>query len=128
MQNLFPCSSPPFSISLFSPSLSSLSLSLSFSLSCPYFPFLHPTLTPQQKHPLLQTLLSLPQEPLEEDRLSPAEIDQLIGEILKSFEDPEVTKDPLMSPALAPDKMLIGLPIVHLVVRGGGQWAKKRGG
>ena len=71
-----------------------------------------------QKHPLLQTLISLPQEPLEEDRLSPAAIDQLIGEILKSFEDPEVTKDPLMSPALAPDEMLIGLPIIHLVVRG----------
>ena len=32
-----------------------------------------------------------------------------------------------MSPALAPDEMLIGLPIVHLVVRGGGQCAEERG-
>ena len=58
------------------------------------------------------------QEPLKEDSLSPAEIDQLVDGVLKSFEDPEVTKDPYMSPALAPDEMLIGLPVVHLVVRG----------
>ena len=105
--SFLPFSSPPFS----------LSLSLSLSVSLSRFPFLILTLTPPQKHPLLQTLLCLPQEPLEEDRLSPAEIDQLASEILKSFEDPEVAKDPFMSPALAPNEMLKGLPPVHLVVR-----------
>lgn len=79
------------------------------------------SLPPAQKRPLLRaasTLINLRQEPLKEDSLSPAEIDQLVDGVLKSFEDPEVTKDPYMSPALAPDEMLIGLPVVHLVVRG----------
>lgn len=35
---------------------------------------------------------------------------------MKNFKDGDATKDPFMSPLLAPDEMLSGLPPVHIVV------------
>ena len=56
------------------------------------------------------------QEPHEGDKLTPAEFEDLVEEILKNFKDGDATKDPFMSPLLAPDEMLSGLPPVHIVV------------
>lgn len=56
------------------------------------------------------------QEPNEEDRLTPAEFEDLVEEVLKSYRTGDITKDPYMSPLLATDEMLSGLPPVHIVV------------
>lgn len=43
--------------------------------------------------------------------------------------DSPVSMDPYVSPLLAPDDMLLGLPPVHIVVRreGGGRWEREGG-
>ena len=56
-------------------------------------------------------------DPEDTDKLSEAELEELIGEVMKAYEGPESTKDPFMSPMLATPDMLTGLPPVHLVVR-----------
>ena len=58
-------------------------------------------------------------EPDEADKLSQDDLDALILEVLKTYQEPEVTKDPYMSPLLAPDDMLTGLPTTHIIVSGG---------
>ena len=50
------------------------------------------------------------------DKLSQDEIDALISEVMKTYHEPEVTKDPFMSPILAPDDLLVGLPTAHIIV------------
>lgn len=55
-------------------------------------------------------------EPDEQDKLSPDEIEALVLEVMKTYQDPEVTKDPYMSPLLAPADMLTGLPTAHIIV------------
>ena len=37
-------------------------------------------------------------------------------QLLKALDSSECTKHPYMSPGLAPDEMLIGLPPVHIIV------------
>lgn len=56
------------------------------------------------------------QEPDERDKLTPEEIEALICEVVKTYQDAEVTKDPFMSPLLAPDDLLTGLPTAHIIV------------
>ena len=56
------------------------------------------------------------QEPEQGDILSPSEFEELVEEMMKAFQDGDVTKDPFMSPALATDEMLSGLPPVHIIV------------
>ena len=55
-------------------------------------------------------------DPKEEDKLSPTAFEELVEEMIKGFQDSDVTKDPFMSPLLAPDEMLSGLPPIHIVV------------
>ena len=55
-------------------------------------------------------------EPDEVDKLSQDELEALISEVVKTYQDPEVTKDPFMSPLLASDDLLNGLPTVHIIV------------
>ena len=55
-------------------------------------------------------------EPIEEDKLSPTVFEELMEEMIKGFQDGDVTKDPYMSPLLAPDEMLSGLPPIHIIV------------
>lgn len=55
--------------------------------------------------------------PEEKDKLSEQEIEELAVELLKTFDAPECTNDPYMSPMLATPEMLTGLPPIHLVVR-----------
>lgn len=55
-------------------------------------------------------------EPDECDKLSSDEIEALVLEVMKTYQDPEVTKDPYMSPLLAPADLLTGLPTVHIIV------------
>ncbi len=67
----------------------------------------------------MQSLLpNLPKPcvPEEEDKLSEQEIEELVTELMKVFDSPEITKDPYMSPMLATPEMLAGLPPIHLVV------------
>ena len=40
----------------------------------------------------------------------------MVDEIMKTYEDTEITKDPFISPALSPDDLLRGLPPVNLIV------------
>ena len=56
------------------------------------------------------------QIPSKEEMLSDEEIERLTREILDTFNDPETTKDPFMSPGLAPDEFLKGLPPIHIIV------------
>ena len=35
---------------------------------------------------------------------------------MKSYDDGDATKDPFMSPMLAPDELLSGLPPIHIIV------------
>lgn len=56
------------------------------------------------------------QEPKEHDKLSPSEFEEAMEEVMKSYQDGDATKDPYMSPLLAPDELLSGLPPVHIVV------------
>ena len=55
-------------------------------------------------------------EPEEQDKLSQDDLEVLILEVLKTYQEPEMTKDPYMSPLLAPDDMLTGLPTTHIIV------------
>ena len=70
------------------------------------------TLTPSQppiphpRHPLTSFCC----EPDKADKLSLVEREQLISEVLKSYESPQGSTEPLMSIALAPLDMLQGLP------------------
>lgn len=50
------------------------------------------------------------------DKLSQDEIEALILEVIKTYQEAEVTKDPFMSPLLAPDDLLIDLPTAHIIV------------
>ena len=40
----------------------------------------------------------------------------MIDEIMRTYEDAEITKDPFISPALSPDDLLRGLPPINLIV------------
>ncbi len=67
----------------------------------------------------LQSLLpNLPRQcvPEEQDKLSEQEIQELVVELMKTFDAAECTNDPYMSPMLATPEMLTGLPPIHLVV------------
>ena len=55
-------------------------------------------------------------EPDEHDKLSPEEIEALVAEVIKTYQDADVTKDPFMSPLLAPSDLLVGLPTAHIIV------------
>ena len=55
-------------------------------------------------------------EPDECDKLSSDEIDALVLEVMKTYQDPEVTKNPYMSPLLAPADLLTGLPTAHNII------------
>ena len=55
-------------------------------------------------------------DPDERDKLSSDEIEALVMEVTKTYHDPEVTKDPYMSPLLAPADLLTGLPTAHIIV------------
>lgn len=45
------------------------------------------------------------------------EIEALVTEVIDSFEDAEITTtDPFISPALSPDHLLTGLPLINLIV------------
>ena len=55
-------------------------------------------------------------EPDERDKLSSDEIEALVLEVTKTYQDPEITKDPYMSPLLAPADLLTGLPTAHIIV------------
>ena len=66
--------------------------------------------------PLLPITTRQQQEPDENDKLSPAELESLIDELVKSYDDPEIVNDPFMSPLLAPAELLKGLPPIHLIV------------
>lgn len=55
-------------------------------------------------------------EPDEKDKLTEAELEELLAEVMKSFEDDPCTHDPFMSPSLASDELLAGLPPIHIVV------------
>lgn len=54
--------------------------------------------------------------PSREEQLSEEEIQRMTEEVMRIYVDPECTKDPFMSPGLAPSDMLKGLPPVHIVV------------
>ena len=54
--------------------------------------------------------------PSPEETLTQQEIDSLVRELLDSYKDSDVTKDPFMSPALASDELLQGLPPVDVIV------------
>ena len=56
-------------------------------------------------------------QPDKEEILSEQKIEEMVDEIVLSFKDPEITKDPFISPALAADEFLKGLPFVHILVR-----------
>ena len=56
------------------------------------------------------------QDPDRKDILSPTEFEELVEEMMKTFQDGDTTKDPYMSPLLATDEMLSGLPPVHIIV------------
>ena len=55
-------------------------------------------------------------KPNEDELLTEQQIHDMIEEMVESFKDPEITKDPFISPALADDKYLIGLPFMHIFV------------
>ena len=55
-------------------------------------------------------------EPDECDKLSSDEIEALVLEVTKTYQDPEITKDPYMSPLLAPADLLTSLPTAHIIV------------
>lgn len=40
----------------------------------------------------------------------------MVDEIMRTYEDAEITKDPFISPALSPDDLLRGLPPINLIV------------
>ena len=69
-----------------------------------------------QLHAVLPITTRQQQEPDENDKLSPAELESLIDELVKSYDDPEIVNDPFMSPLLAPAELLKGLPPIHLIV------------
>ncbi len=54
--------------------------------------------------------------PSPEETLTQQEMDSLVRELLDSYKDSDITKDPFMSPALAPDDLLQGLPPVDVIV------------
>ena len=56
-------------------------------------------------------------KPNDDELLTEQQIHDMIEEMVESLKDPEVTKDPFISPALADDKYLIGLPFMHIFVR-----------
>jgi hormone-sensitive lipase len=74
---------------------------------------------PKKRHVLTHqpttSLLYCCRDPDEGDRLSPAEIERMTRELLKALGSPESNKNPYMSPILAPEHMLIGLPPVHII-------------
>ena len=81
-------------------------------------PSLYPSLHPSQSLHHNVSITFLHREHVEhEDKLTPDEIEQLVQEILKSFMDDEKTRDPYMSPSLAPEELLVGMPPIHLIVR-----------
>ena len=55
-------------------------------------------------------------DPDECDKLSRDEIDALVLEVIKSYEEAEITRDPYMSPLLASADLLTGLPTAHIIV------------
>ncbi len=54
--------------------------------------------------------------PSPEETLTQQEMDSLVRELLDSYKDSDITKDPFMSPALAPGDLLQGLPPVDVIV------------
>ena len=54
--------------------------------------------------------------PSKEELLTEEEITKMIDEIMRTYEDAEITKDPFISPALSPDDLLRGLPPINLLV------------
>jgi hypothetical protein len=75
---------------------------------------------PLKKRPVLThqgtaSLLYCCREPEQQDRLPPAEIERMTCELVKTLGSLEGNKNPYMSPGLAPDDMLRGLPPVHII-------------
>ena len=54
--------------------------------------------------------------PSKEDVLSEEEIEHLCRELLDTYKDSETTRDPFLSPALASDDLLEGLPPISIIV------------
>ena len=61
--------------------------------------------------------------PSDDEKLSDEDIQVLARELLDRYKDPEVTKDPYMSPSFATDDMLQGLPPVDILVS---LWKQKK--
>lgn len=56
-------------------------------------------------------------KPHENEMLTEQQIQELVEEMMKNLQDSPVTLDPFISPALAPDDHLKGLPPIHIFVR-----------
>lgn len=54
--------------------------------------------------------------PSQDQVLSDSEIERLSQELVDTYRDADVTKDPYMSPAFAPDDLLKGLPPTDIIV------------
>lgn len=55
-------------------------------------------------------------QPTKNELLSENEIEMLTRELLDSYKDSETTMNPYVSPSLAPDDFLIGLPPIDIIV------------
>ena len=55
-------------------------------------------------------------EPDDKDKLTPAETEELLAEVMKGLDGGVCAEDPFMSPLLASNELLAGLPPVHIVV------------